>query len=50
LAGRSPAAFLQGCLLYQNLAGLAAGKTYKFSGWTNIPATTDSFTFQLEVR
>jgi Carbohydrate binding domain len=29
---------------------LTAGTTYNFSGWVNIPATSDSFTFKLQVR
>ena len=34
----------------QNVLNLAAGTPYNFSGWVNIPLTSDSFTFAFEVR
>ena len=34
----------------QDVSNLAAGTSYTFSGWVNIPATTDELTFQLEVE
>ncbi len=36
--------------LNQVINGLAAGQNYGFSGWVNVPATSDSFTFRLQVR
>lgn len=33
----------------QTVANLSAGTTYNFSGRTNIPATSDTFTFKLQV-
>lgn len=34
----------------QTVSGVTAGTTYQFSGWVNVPATTDTFTFTLDVR
>jgi hypothetical protein len=34
----------------QIVDGLIAGATYSFAGWVNIPATSDSFTFKLQVQ
>ena len=34
----------------QTVNGLTAGTTYSFAGWVNIPATADTFTFQVQVR
>ncbi len=35
---------------FQSMTNLTAGATYNFSGWVNIPATSDTFTFKWEVR
>jgi hypothetical protein len=35
--------------LTQRIGGLSAGYVYAFSGWVDIPATTDAFTFKLQV-
>ncbi len=35
--------------IYQAVSNLTAGSQYTFSGWVNIPATNDAFTFQLQV-
>lgn len=35
--------------LTQRISGLSAGYVYDFSGWLDIPATTDAFTFKLQV-
>ncbi len=34
----------------QRVDNLTAGATYHLSGWVNIPATADAFTFRLQVR
>ena len=34
----------------QTKTGLTAGTTYDLAGWVNIPATTDTFTFELRVQ
>ena len=34
----------------QTVDGLTAGTEYTFAGWVNIPATTDDFTFTLEIE
>ncbi|MBI5030565.1 MAG: hypothetical protein HZB51_08555 [Chloroflexi bacterium] len=34
----------------QTISGLTPGTTYNFSGWVNIPPTTDVFTMTLDVR
>ncbi len=34
----------------QRVENLAAGTPYTLSGWVNIPATADAFTFKLQVR
>ena len=34
----------------QNVPNLVAGATYNFGGWVNIPSTSDSFAFKLQVR
>jgi hypothetical protein len=39
-----------GYTLTQVVTGLAAGTTYNFAGWVNIPATADAFTLTVRVR
>ena len=34
----------------QTITGISAGRGYSFAGWVNIPATTDQFTFQVELQ
>src|SRR3989442_589389 len=34
----------------QTVRGLSAGKRYNFSGWTNIPPTSDAFSFTVQVQ
>src|SRR5439155_9665316 len=34
----------------QTVTGLSAGTMYNFSGWVNIPSTSDAFTFTLQVQ
>ena len=34
----------------QTVGGVTAGTTYHLSSWTNIPATSDSFSFKVQVR
>jgi hypothetical protein len=36
--------------LSQTIASVTPGATYTAAGWINIPATTDSFTFRLQIR
>lgn len=36
--------------LSQVVSGLSAGTSYAFAGWVNIPATSDAFTYRLQVR
>jgi hypothetical protein len=39
-----------GYTIQQVVPSLSAGTTYNFSGWVNIPPTTDSFSLKLQVR
>ncbi len=39
-----------GYTISQTVTGLAAGTTYTFAGWVNIPPTSDAFTFTLRIR
>lgn len=39
-----------GYTLAQTLPGLSARTSYTFAGWVYIPATTDNFKFQLQIR
>lgn len=48
--GRHLSASNNGYIITQTVSGITAGRTYNFSGWTNIPATSDSFTYRLQVR
>jgi N-acetylglucosamine-6-sulfatase len=34
----------------QTVVNLAAGQTYRFSGWVNIPVTSDAFSLKLQVN
>jgi hypothetical protein len=36
--------------VYQTANGITAGVSYAFSGWVNIPATADAFTFQVQLK
>jgi hypothetical protein len=36
--------------VYQTATGITGGTTYAFSGWVNIPPTTDAFTFQIQLK
>jgi len=49
-AGTHAATDDTGYTISQPVNGLAAGQTYRFSGWVNIPSTTDAFSFRLQVR
>lgn len=48
-AGRHQAANNTGYTVFQRVS-VVAGKAYAFDSWVNIPATTDTFTFRLQVR
>jgi len=49
-AARHLAADNSSYVVSQKVAGVAAGSTYSFGGWVNIPSTTDAFSFKLQVR
>jgi hypothetical protein len=49
-AGRHSATDNAGYTIAQTIGGLVPARTYRVSGWINIPATSDSFTFKLQVR
>jgi hypothetical protein len=34
----------------QQVGGIVAGQRYRFNGWVNIPHTTDTFSFKLEIQ
>jgi PKD repeat protein len=36
--------------VYQTVTGITAGTPYTFSGWLNIPATSDKFTFKVQLK
>jgi VCBS repeat-containing protein len=46
-AGRHNAPNNASYTISQIVSGITAGRTYQFSGWTNIPTTSDSFTYRL---
>jgi hypothetical protein len=37
-------------VIKQNAVALTAGATYHFDGWVDIPATTDAFSFKLQIQ
>gem|GEM_PF-2954923 len=39
-----------GHTIYQDVNNLTAGQSYMFEGWVNIPATSDTFTFTIDIR
>jgi hypothetical protein len=49
-AGRFRATDNSGATIFQTVPQLTAGTTYTFADWVNIPSTSDSFTFKLQVR
>jgi glucose/arabinose dehydrogenase len=49
-AGRHRATDNSGYTIRQTVSSLVAGTTYHFAGQVNIPSTTDTFTFRLQVR
>jgi hypothetical protein len=48
--GRFRATDNSGATIQQTVQDLTAGSTYNFSGWVNVPATSDAFTFKLQVK
>jgi hypothetical protein len=36
--------------VYQTATGITAGQSYAFSGWLNVPTTSDAFTFQIQLK
>jgi photosystem II stability/assembly factor-like uncharacterized protein len=49
-AARHQAADDSSYVVSQKVAAVAAGSTYSFGGWVNIPGTTDAFSLKLQVR
>jgi hypothetical protein len=49
-AGKHFATDNSGYTISQTVNSVTPGTTYSFSGWVNIPSTTDSFTFKLQVK
>lgn len=49
-AGKFRATDNSGVTISQAITGLSAGKAYSVTGWVNIPQTSDTFTFKLQVR
>ncbi len=49
-AGKHAATDNSGYTIYQQIDNLIAGQPYSFAGYVNIPATSDTFTFKLEIR
>lgn len=49
-AGRHLSTSNSGYTISQLVSGIIPSRSYNFSGWTNIPPTTDSFTYRLQVR
>lgn len=48
-SARLQAADNRAVTIKQKVKGLRANKTYKLSGWVNIPNTRDAFTFQVKI-
>jgi hypothetical protein len=48
--GRFYATDNSGATIQQVVPNLTAGETYNFSGWVNIPSTSDTFTFKIQVK
>ena len=49
-SGRHFATDNSGFTISQAVTGITGGKTYAFDSWTNIPATTDSFSYKIQIR
>jgi hypothetical protein len=49
-SGRHASSSNNGYNVYQAVTGITAGVTYAFSGWINIPATTDAFTLEIQMK
>ena len=49
-AGRFLATDNSGKAIKQRVSNLTAGTNYSFAAWVNIPATSDAFTFKLQVK
>ena len=50
VSGRHFSTSNSGYTISQNVLNLTAGSTYSFTGWANIPPTSDAFTFKFEVK
>jgi hypothetical protein len=49
-SGRHSSTANAGYNVYQTATGITAGVNYAFSGWLNIPTTSDAFTFQIQLK
>jgi len=49
-AGRHQSTGNVGYNVYQVVTGITAGTPYTFDGWLNIPATSDAFTFKIQLK
>ena len=49
-SGRHLSTANRGYTILQNVSGIIAGSNYNFSGWTNIPTTSDTFSYKLQVK
>jgi hypothetical protein len=49
-AGRHASTSNAGYDVYQTATGITAGVNYAFSGWLNIPATSDAFKFEIHLK
>ena len=49
-AGKHSATDNAGYTISQSVPNLTAGAPYSFTGWVNVPSTSDAFSFKLQVR
>ncbi len=49
-SGRHSSTTNNGYTILQNVDGITEGSTYGFNGWTNIPSTSDTFSYKLQLR
>lgn len=49
-AGRHQASNNANYTVSQQIEGITPGKGYRFEGWVNIPSTSDSFSFRVDIR
>ncbi|GAB4128822.1 MAG: hypothetical protein OHK0050_42560 [Roseiflexaceae bacterium] len=49
-AGRHRSTSNSSYSITQTVSGISAGQSYTVNAWTNIPATSDAFTYRVQVR